>query len=143
MFVIRLQTIGKDIKYDDIHSTKFKDQLLERLGDSFSVSLDGKYNVISSNKVTAEILGKAATSEQSKSNEDVTYSLANGIVDTCLKLREFIFQEQDEWFKGSFKSGCMKMLCSKVRPVLTAVEILLRGASAIEFKGCYQVFFIV
>ena len=139
MFVARLQAIGIDLKYDDVHTTKFKDRLLDHLGDNFSVHLDGKFNVISSNKVTAEVLGKAATNDQSKSNKSVSSTFANTLVDTMLKLREFIFEDdQDEWFKGTFKSGCMKLACSKVRPLLAAVEILLRGPSAIEFKGEVQ-----
>lgn len=135
MYVERLKALGKSIEFDHVNTSRFKDQLLENLGYGFSITKDGKYNVISSDKVTAQVLGKAASLEESKCSDDITYSLANSVVDTCLKLRPFIFHVQEEWFKGSFKPGCMRLSCEKARPLLTAVEILLRGTSALEMKG--------
>ena len=110
----RLQLLGSDWIGVNIHSTMFKEYLLNKLGDDWCAVQEGKEVYIAQKKTVG-----AALAENVKLTDDET----SKIVEVDLMLRKYILKYQEP-FNGSLNS---KYLSDPVaKPLLTLLDVLLQ-----------------
>jgi hypothetical protein len=102
-----------------IHSTRFRDQILKRLGPEWTAHKDGNKTIIAREKSVGDALFQSWLSD----------SEAENIVSVGVLLRKYVLQSQP-CFTGSF---CDRPLSNIVpAPLLTLVDVLLEGPDAIK-----------
>ena len=116
----RLIQVGSRWVGKTVHSTRFKEHLLQKLGDrwQFFKSENGKNLVLSRNENSAEVLLEHMSSEDE----------AQRIVEVGLLLRKDILLPQTP-FSGEFSADCLKE--SVPNSLLTLIRVLLEGAGGI------------
>ena len=117
----RLLSLNSEFCEKPIHSTRFKNHLLEKLGTSWSAHKKGRDILISHNTSIGDALADSVRSYVSDEE-------ALAIVNVGLILRKYILQDQRP-FNGHFEPDCMTAAAPK--PLLTLIHVMLEGSKAI------------
>lgn len=124
----RLETLGSDWMGVNIHPTRFKEHLLNKLGPDWVAFQQGREVYISNKQTVGAVL--AATAQL-----QVTDDEAQKIVDVGIMLRKYVLLQQSP-FDGSFRQNCLSEPVAK--PLLTLIDILLEGSRSICNSGRYD-----
>ena len=106
-----------------VNATRFKEHLLDKLGDEWQCFQESKYVILSPKSNTAEVLMDDL--------KNLTEKECKKIIDVGLLLRKYVLQPQPN-FTGYFTE---KSLWEPVpSPLLTMIQVLLEGATFIDTK---------
>ena len=121
LYLERLKVVGSGWINTNIHPTRFKEHIIEKLGSDWSAFQQGREVYISHKQAVGEALAETARLQ-------VTEDEAQKIVDVGLMLRKYVILQQMP-FDGSFHNNCLSEPVAK--PLLTLLNILLEGSRSI------------
>ena len=124
----RLKTLASDWIRVNIHPTRFKEHLLNKLGPDWAAFQQGREVYISNKETVGTALAETARLQ-------VTDEEAQKIVDVGLMLRKYVVIQQLP-FDGSFHPNCLSEPVDN--PLLTLIDIMLEGSRSIRTSGTYE-----
>ena len=117
----KLQHLNSDCKNKNVNPTRFKKNILEKLGEDWHAYKSGRDVYISHKAMIGDALAETARAQVSEDE-------AHKIVECFMILRKYILLPQPP-FDGTFQSNC---LSEPVHPaLLTAVDVMLEGSNSI------------